>query len=246
MAQQTALSVLGTPGRTQTFVAKAEAPEIEAVAVAVGHKGTKKKREPRLKPISMAERRREWRAHISAAEQRMQDVHTDAGRARREAVESERQTESVEARRAKTRTHKQRGLEVQKPEFERQEQPKGIPPRQPKKTLKHIPTAEERLKANRDVLEGRAQKAAAQEKRAVLEERIEQQMVSAEKRERQGALLAKQAAWDRKKTALVNMEFMKEAKAKKQAVEDARNKQRAKALRKARAAKKRKKKGKKK
>jgi len=209
-------------------------------ALPVGHKGTKKRLKPRLKPISQAQRQRDWKEKVTAADLRMSRIHASAARALRKAVESERPTESVEARRAKTRTHKKRGLEVQKPQFEKQEQPQGIPPKQPKKTVRRIPTAEERLKANRDVLEQRAQKQVAQEKRAALEDRIEKQMVAAEQRERKDAILAKEQAWQQKKRALVNLEFAKEAKAKKQAVEDARNKQRAKALRKARAAKKRK------
>ncbi len=80
------------------------------------------------------------------------------------------------------------------------------------------------------------------QKRRAIESRVEKSMVAAEKQERVDAQLAKEADFKRRKTALVNMEFMKEAQAKKQAVEAIRKKEMQKRMKKVRAAKKRKKK----
>ncbi len=233
---------------------EAPEPEVEA-ALPVGHKGTKKKLEPRLKPISMAERRREWRAHISAAEQRMQDIHTDAGRARRKAVESERPKESVESQRAKTRTHKQRGLEVQKPTFEKQESPQGIPPKQRERTPRPVPTADERLEAsNRRAAEVREENRFQAHLKAT-EGIVRSQNIKEEKRQRTAEKdigytptqikrdrASRKKLYEQRTSNMVNLEKAKRERARIQAVEEINRKEMQKRMKKVRAAKKRKKK----
>ena len=229
MAQQTALSVLGTPGQTQSFVAKTVAPEPEIIAVAVGTGKWKKKGKPRLPdPISFRKRQQEWKAHVAEAEVRMSQIHTDAGKARREAIESERPKESVESQRARTRQHKKPGLEIQRPEGLSDR--KAPPPPQPPRPVSPKPPPP--VEPSEDPVAARVREI----KRQSVEKRVEKSMLADEKRIRTEEIEAR----ERRKRALINLEFAKEAQAKKQAVEDARNKQRGKALQKARAAKKRK------
>jgi len=228
MAQQTALSVLGTPGRTQTFVSKEVVLEGLRVATEVGPGLRKKKgRDPFLPdPISFRKRKQEWKAHVADVDQKMQDLHTTKAKALRQAVESERPKESVESQRARTRRHKKSGLEVQRPEFNKEQIQTPQPPRPKITPLTPRPEPPESL----------VDKRVREIKLRTVEKRVEKGMVAEEKR----LSVEKVEARARRKKSLISLEFAKEAKAKKQAVEDARNKVRLKNLKKARAAKKRK------
>ena len=220
MAQQTALSVLGTPGQTQSFVAKTVAPEPEIIAVAVGTGKWKKKGKPRLPdPISFRKRQQEWKAHVAEAEVRMSQIHTDAGKARREAIESERPKESVESQRARTRQHKKPGLKIQRPKFERQDKPQSHEPQ--RKFL----NPQQRKQADAQAAEQAKQQAIVVEKRAAIEQKIEKD-VAAEEMARVGVIdkliseelaEARIANSKRRKTSLVNLELAREAKKKARA-----------------------------
>ena len=189
-------------------------PVVDVRATGVGSGPEQEKWRPKLPTISFAQRQREWKAHVAESEIRMSQIHTDAGKARREAIESERPKESVESQRARTRQHKKPGLKIQRPKFERQDKPQSHEPQ--RKFL----NPQQRKQA--DALEAK-QLAIDMDKRAVAETKVEKDLAVVEA-QRLGPIhddeevaKARLAASKRRKTALVNLELARAAKKKARA-----------------------------
>ncbi len=212
---------------------------------------------PERKMVSPLEYRRGWKEHIHAVEQSMLAKSVGVEKARKfevpkhEPAAPKRKTKGIQTpRREKAaRPDPVNRLEANREKVDAARRTarvdRGIqkPPSEkslPRRAPQPVRRTDSRLEKLRGQSQNPLEKINAQQKRKAIESRVEKGMIAAEKQDRVDAQMAKEAAFKRRKSALVNLEFAKEAQAKKQAVEDARNKQRAKALRKARAAKKRK------
>lgn len=300
MAQQTALTALGTPGRTQSFSAKepqdtgphapgeiialsmmatpGQLPSFTAKTAAepeVGRVATEKGRGeeeffPRKEMVSPLDYRRGWKEHIRAAEASMW--------AKQRGVEEARKFKITKQER-EIKVHKSQG--VQTPKREKSQKPEPVnrlevtrkEQQESHQTLEIQPSEKRIVRPDKRTVRRTDERLEASNKRAteVREENrfqahlkateglVKSQNVKEEKRQREAEkdigykpTQIKRDRADRAKLyeqrtqALVNLEKAKRAKVQLQDVEALRQKQRLAALKKARAAKKRKKKGKKK
>ena len=219
----TALIATATPGQTQSFTAKAEAEIIEIARVAT-EKGRGKEEFFPLRPmVSPLEERKGWLAHVRAAEAQMWEQS--------EKVRLVRQSAHID---------------------------EGIPRPPSERTIKKRP--QKFVRRTDERLEAAANKAAeVREENAfkahlkATEGIVRSENIKEEKRQRDAEKdigftptqikrdrADRAKGYEQRATALVNLERAKRAKAELQDVEDLRNKQRLAALKKARAAKKRK------
>ena len=231
--------------------------ELVAVVVTEQIGGGKHGQYPPQPLISPRDFRRGWKEHVSSVEKEIL--------AKSVGVEEARQFKIQKDERVAPKK-KSKGIQTQKREKAARPDPvnrleankqnvdsvrrttkvdRGIqkPPSEktlPKRAPKPVRKTSDQLEARRSPAQNPLEAVNAKQKRKAIESRVEKGMVAAEKQERVDAQLAKEAAFKRRKTALVNMEFMKEAQAKKRAVEAVQKKAAQKRMKKVRAAKKRK------
>ncbi len=233
------------------------AGDIVVVVVELPIGAGKKDRQPSSELISPWAFKQGWKEHIRAVESSMQAKSVGVEKARQFKIKKQEQVIpkkkpqgiQTQKREKAARPDPVNRLEANKQNVEGvrrtakvdrgiQKPPseKSLPQRAPKPVRKSDP----RLEARRTQTQNPLEAVNAKQKRKAIESRVEKSMVAAEKQNRVDAQLAKEADFKRRKTALVNMEFMKEAQAKTQAVEAIRKKEMQKRMKKVRAAKKRK------
>ena len=239
MAQQTALSVLGTPGRTQTFIAKIEAEVVAVVTIGAG----KKDNQPTSELISPLDYRRGWKEHVRAVEQTMWAKQSGVEQARKVKVQEERIAPKQKPKGIQTpkRERAVRPDSVNRLESNREEvdsvrrtanldrgiqkppSEKSLPPKRASSRVVRKPIG--RLEELRQQRQSELQQKNVAEVRRTAEKKIEQE-IAADEKARLGIidnLLSEELAASRiaqskrRKTSLVNLELAREAKKKARA-----------------------------